>query len=261
MRTAPSALLVPPRTSAMRGSVPSHSRAAVTAASSPSRSMRSSAVARRERSMSWMLPERSTRPRSMIATPVHISPSSGRMWLLTRIVLPIDSQLSQDLAHLDPRARVETGCGLVEDEQRRIVDERVRQAEPLPHSARHALDVAVAPVGQPHDLEQLADHRRAAVRRHAVAAGEEVEVLPDAQVVVDPVEVGHVADAATDLDRIGVDRDAGHIRLARRLAPAAWPGSASSSSCRRRSAPPARRSRRDRRRGRRRRRPPGRRSA
>ena len=69
-------------------------------------------------------------------------------------------QLSQDLAHLDPRARVEPRCGLVEDEQRRIVDERVRKAEPLPHSARQGLDVAVAPIGQPHDLEQLADHRR-----------------------------------------------------------------------------------------------------
>ena len=126
-------------------------------------------------------------------------------------------QLSQDLAHLDPRARVEPRCGLVEDEQRRIVDERVRKAQPLPHSARQGLDIAVATIGQPHDLEQLADHRRAAVRRHAVAAGEEVEVLPDPEVVVDTVEVGHVADAPTNLDRIGIDRDAGHVRLARRL--------------------------------------------
>ena len=52
------------------------------------------------------------------------------MWL-TRIVLPIAPQLAQDLAHLDAGPRVEAGCRLVEDEERRIMDDRMGQAEPL----------------------------------------------------------------------------------------------------------------------------------
>ena len=125
------------------------------------------------------------------------------------------SQLAEDLAHLDSRSRVEARRRLVEDQQCRVVDQRVGEAQALAHAARQRLDVRLALVGQPDDLEQLADHRRSAVGGDAVAAGEEVEVLPHAQVVVDAVEVGHVADAAPDLDRVGGHRDAGDVRLAR----------------------------------------------
>ena len=124
-------------------------------------------------------------------------------------------QLAKDLAHLDAGPRVEARGRLVEDQQRRIVDERVGEAQPLAHAAREGLDVGVALVGEADDLEQLADHRGPAGRGDAVAAREEVEVLPDAEVVVHAVEVGHVADAAADLDRVRADRDAGHERLAR----------------------------------------------
>ena len=77
------------------------------------------------------------------------------------------------------------------------------------------LDVRVALVGEADDLEQLADHPGPSRGRDAVAAPEEVEVLPDPQVVVDAVEVGHVADPTPHLDRVGHDVDAADQRLAR----------------------------------------------
>ncbi len=126
------------------------------------------------------------------------------------------TQLAEDLAHLDACARVETRCRLVEDQQGRVMDERVREAQPLAHAARERLDVRLALVRETDDLEQLADHRRSPGGGDAVAAGEEVEVLPDAKVVVDAVEVGHVADAASNLDGVGGDGDAGDERLTRR---------------------------------------------
>ena len=46
------------------------------------------------------------------------------------------AQRAQDLAHLHPRPRVEAGGGLVEDQQLRVVDQRVGQAQSLAHAAR-----------------------------------------------------------------------------------------------------------------------------
>ncbi len=243
MRVAPSPFAVPrgrprcvnrfPATPGRRRSPPR--RRAGRSAAAPSR-----AATARSRSM---LPERSRRPRSMIADAgAHLAELREDV-AADQDRLAHGAQLAQDLAHLDPRPRIEARRGLVEDEQGRVVDEGVGQAQPLPHAARHRLDVSVALVGQADDLEQLVDHGRPTVGGDAVAAGEEVEVLPHAQVVVDAVEVRHVADAPPHLERVGVDRDAGHVRLAggrgeERGQDASW-----SSSCRRRWVRPGRRSR------------------
>src|SRR5439155_9328471 len=125
------------------------------------------------------------------------------------------TQLAEDLAHLDPRPGIQPGGRLVEDQQSRVVDQAVRQAQPLAHAAGEALDVGTALVGKTHDLEQVAGHPGAALGTDPVAASEEIEVLPDSQVVVDAVEVRHVADAAPNLDGILHHGDATHPCLAR----------------------------------------------
>ena len=51
------------------------------------------------------------------------------------------AQLAEELAQLDPGARVEARGRLVEEQHLRIVDERVGQAQPLLHPARERLDV------------------------------------------------------------------------------------------------------------------------
>ena len=175
--------------------------------------MRRTAVARSERSISERLPLRSSRPRSMIPTLVHSSRELGEDVAADQDRLAHPAQLAQDLAHLDPRARIQARGRLVQDEQLRVVDQRVRQAQPLAHPARERLDVRVALVDEAHDLQQLPDHGAAPRRRHVVAAREEVEVLPDPQVVVDAVEVGHVADPAAHLDGVLGDGDPAHQRL------------------------------------------------
>ena len=90
------------------------------------------------------------------------------------------AQLPEELAELDPGARVQPGSRLVEEQDLRIVDERVGEAEPLLHAAREALDVGVPLVAQVDEIEQVADHPAPPVGRDAIAAGEEVQVLPDA---------------------------------------------------------------------------------
>ncbi len=112
------------------------------------------------------------------------------------------AQFAEQLAKLDPCPRVEAGGGLVEEQDLGVVDERVRQAEPLLHAARQRLDVLVALVAEVDELEEVADHASSAGRRDAVAASEEVEVLPDLHVVVDPEHVRHEPDDAPHL--IGV---------------------------------------------------------
>ena len=72
---------------------------------------------------------------------------------------------------------------------------------------RQRLDVRVALVGEIDQLEQVGDHPAAGGRRDAVAAGEEIEVLPNLHVVVDPERIRHEPEDAAHL--VGVPRD-GH---------------------------------------------------
>ena len=117
-------------------------------------------------------------------------------------------QFAEQLAQLDARPRVEPRGRLVEEEDRRIVDEGVGEAEPLLHAAAEGLDVGVALFGEVDQVEQVADHLAPPPRRQPVAAGEEVEVLPDLHVVVDAEGVGHVADDPPRGGRLAADRDA-----------------------------------------------------
>ena len=68
------------------------------------------------------------------------------------------AQLAQELAQLDAGPRIEAGCGLVEQQHLRIVDEGVGEAQALLHAARQALDVGVALVREVDQLEEVADH-------------------------------------------------------------------------------------------------------
>ena len=58
------------------------------------------------------------------------------MWLLIRIVLPSVAQLAEELSKLDPGPRVQAGRGLVEEQDLRVVDEGVGEAQPLLHAPR-----------------------------------------------------------------------------------------------------------------------------
>ena len=153
------------------------------------------------------------------------------------------TELAEELAKLDPRARIETGRRLVEEQHLRVVDEGVGEAQPLLHAARQVLDVGVAPIAEIDQLEEVADHPAPAGRRQAVAAREEVEVLPDLHVVVDPERVRHEPEDAPDLVGVPGHRPAVDLGGPGVEGGAGSRASAGSSSCRRRWARPARRSR------------------
>ena len=121
----------------------------------------------------------------MIATEVHSSSSSGQDVAADHDRLAQRAQLAQQFAQLDAGARVEARRRLVEQQHLRVVHQRVGEAQPLLHAAAELLDVRAALVGEIDQLQQVADHLAPARGRQAVAAAEEVEVLPDAHVVVD----------------------------------------------------------------------------
>ena len=115
------------------------------------------------------------------------------------------AQLFEERFHFEASAGVEAAGGFVEDQHRRVVDERFGQAEPLLHAAGEAVDEVVALVGEVEQLEHVADDGFAAAARDLVGDGEEVQELPDLHAVVHAEVVGHVADAFADADRVARD--------------------------------------------------------
>ena len=96
------------------------------------------------RAISSSVPQARSRPRVMMATRWQMRASSGRMWLVTISVLPRAARAEQQLPHLDPGRRVEPVGRLVEDEDRRVVQQGPGDGHPLLHPVAEALDVQVA---------------------------------------------------------------------------------------------------------------------
>ena len=74
------------------------------------------------------------------------------------------AQRLQQLAHRPPPGRVERARRLVEQQQPRVADHRLRDPEPLLHALRHRADAPVATSPSADQLEQLAPLARAAAR-------------------------------------------------------------------------------------------------
>jgi hypothetical protein len=99
-----------------------------------------------------------------------------------------------ELAEVEPAHGVEPVERLVEDEELRIVEERLGQAEPLAHALRVAAHRTVGRVGEPDLVEE---EPRALEARRAVEPGQpavEVEVLQGREAVVEERRLGEVAD-------------------------------------------------------------------
>ena len=109
---------------------------------------------------------------------------------------------TQDVFHFRACARIHPGSRLVEDEQLRVVNERPRETEPLLHSAREHVHIAVPLFAQVHQFQQVVDHVHPFSMAKAVAAGIEVKVFPCLQPVVHAEKVRHVAHQAVHLLRV-----------------------------------------------------------
>ena len=112
------------------------------------------------------------------------------------------------LPELPARQGIDAGGRLVEDQQIGIVNERAAQAELLPHAARSFLAGRSANGARPVLSSSSAMRPRALGAALAEQAGEEFDVLADAEVGIEILAqtLRHVGDARTDsaaMARIG----------------------------------------------------------
>ena len=101
---------------------------------------------------------------------------------------------------LAPGLRVDAGGGLVEQQQLGLVQDGRGQRQALLPAARERAGELVLAVGEAQPLERLGHPLAASV--HGVDAGDEVEVLLDAEILVEAEALGHVADLALDRPRL-----------------------------------------------------------
>src|SRR5690606_25199230 len=92
--------------------------------------------------------------------------------------------------------------GLVEDQNRRVVHERLAEADALSVTVGEVPDVLAQHLGQTADLDHLL---QAAAKGRAVEATylrSELQVLPDVHFGIEGRALGEVADLPPDLERI-----------------------------------------------------------
>src|SRR5439155_4810199 len=98
-----------------------------------------------------------------------------------------------------PRLRVKTRGGLVQEQERRLVNQGLDQVEPAARPSGVGPRSLVHGVGEAEHLEQQAGPTARVGRAHAVQPSLEDEVLPAGQVDVDPDELTGVADHLANL--------------------------------------------------------------
>ena len=138
----------------------------------------------------------------MMPIDVQQSASSDRMWLRDEDRLAHPLQLFEQGLHLDAGPRIEAARRLVEDQHRRIVDQRLGHAQPLLHAARQAVDIVVALVPQVEQLQHVVDDLLPLALADLVGHREEIEKLPDLHAVIHAEIVGHVAHALPHRHRV-----------------------------------------------------------
>ena len=116
--------------------------------------------------------------------------------------MPSPAQLLDALEDGVARLRIDADRRLVEDQQRRAVEQADADVEPALHPARELLDRIARPVGEPDDAKHLVDPGRQRRRRVIpYSRPKKREVLPAGQVGVDGELLGHrpMADLALTL--------------------------------------------------------------
>ena len=117
--------------------------------------------------------------------------------------------------HLVAAGRIEAVGRLVEQQQARVVDERLGQLDPLLHPGRVAADGAVALLVQPDVTEDLGGPFARGRARQAGHPGHVGHEVGRGDVRRQAVVFGHVADELADRRALGPDVEVHHRRLAR----------------------------------------------
>ena len=112
------------------------------------------------------------------------------------------AQVLDDAEQPDDAGGVEAERGVVQDDELRLLEQDVGQAEALAHAARVLHDGLVGGVLELDHVEQLGDARVGVGARDAVELGGEAEVLCAGQVAVEADGLREVADPPLDGERV-----------------------------------------------------------
>ena len=122
----------------------------------------------------------------------------------------VAGELLDQLTRLDDLLRIEAGGRLVEDQDVRVVDERLRQADALPVAFRELRAQPIRHVGHAGPLHHGLHPLRSIGGRDAFDFGHKGQVFENAHVGVERRRLGQVAGAALGLDRLVEDVEPGH---------------------------------------------------
>jgi len=113
----------------------------------------------------------------------------------------LTAQRSNELAHRADLRRVQARARLVEDEQRRVVHQRLRDAHALPKAVRQRAHELAVDVAQGRLLLDVAHAPLGLARRHTTQPRHEGEIAAHGHLVVQRRHVGQKADALAHLVR------------------------------------------------------------
>ena len=126
--------------------------------------------------------------------------------------------LVRDSMNLRPKLaaahRIDARGGLIEKEERRAMDHRAHEREPLFPTSRECATELLSPVGQAGAIELFGDPAAAVPSRHTVDARIESQVFFNRQILVEAEALRHVADVLFDALGVLFDIVTDHGRMA-----------------------------------------------
>ncbi len=161
----------------------------------------------RSRLSSARVPLAMIRPSWRMAIRSASCSASSRYWVVSRTVVPCPASSWIGLPHLVAGLRVEAGRRFVQEDHRRVPDQAHRDVETSPHAPGVRRDPPLRSVGQREALQQdLSDRARVL---EMPELGDEHEVLPPAEDLVDGRELPGEADGVPHVRRFRGDVEAG----------------------------------------------------
>src|SRR5690348_2683702 len=115
------------------------------------------------------------------------------------------TQLQDELADITCRGGIETTCRLIEEQHTWLIDQRARNEQSLLHAAGVRLDAALRSVVESDELEETI----CLIARRSVQLGEQAQVVPPTQPLVEVLVLENEIDQWFDMLEIGEDVVAG----------------------------------------------------
>ncbi len=120
------------------------------------------------------------------------------------------SELGNELTNLDDLVGIETDGGFIEDEHRRLVNERARQTDPLAIALGEGADHLSPDIHQHAALEDVGEPFGKIRPADTLDIGAKAQVLAHPKLGIEGHILGQVADVPTQTHRIGVEIDTSH---------------------------------------------------